>query len=162
KPTKNVVISERDYKNLVTAARDNDRLKQHVRNLMSTDMAREYKKLSKEHGQVKEKYSGLVERVNENVNDYNELHEENKSIKSKISDLKSDVRLIDETTKVYLKENTDGIKAFKNVFKEIEEKVKDKKAQFQEKHDLEPKKFDFELIHNLEVKKERSRDQGMS
>src|SRR5699024_5064301 len=57
KPTKNVVISERDYKNLVTAARDNDRLKQHVRNLMSTDMAREYKKLSKEHGQVKEKYS---------------------------------------------------------------------------------------------------------
>src|SRR5699024_7396069 len=50
KPTKNVVISERDYKNLVTAARDNDKLKQHVRNLMSTDMAREYKKLSKEHG----------------------------------------------------------------------------------------------------------------
>src|SRR5699024_11733608 len=69
KPTKNVVISERDYKNLVTAARDNDRLKQHVRNLMSTDMAREYKKLSKEHGQVKEKYSGLVERFNENVKD---------------------------------------------------------------------------------------------
>src|SRR5690625_3465063 len=66
KPTKNVVISERDYKNLVTAARDNDKLKQHVRNLMSTDMAREYKKLSKEHGQVKEKYSGLVERFNEN------------------------------------------------------------------------------------------------
>src|SRR5699024_7025402 len=73
KPTKNVVISESDYKNLVTAARDNDKLKQHVRNLMSTDMAREYKKLSKEHGQVKEKYSGLVERFNENVNDYNEL-----------------------------------------------------------------------------------------
>src|SRR5699024_1044302 len=83
--TKNVVISERDYKNLVTAARDNDKLKQHVRNLMSTDMAREYKKLSKEHGQVKEKYSGLVERFNENVNDYNELLEENKSLKSKIS-----------------------------------------------------------------------------
>src|SRR5699024_3694029 len=125
KLTKNVVISERDYKNLVTAARDNDKLKQHVRNLMSTemereykkvvtaardndklkqyirnlmstDMAREYKKLSKEHGQVKEKYSGLVERFNENVNDYNELLEENKSLKSKISDLKRDVSLIYE------------------------------------------------------------------
>src|SRR5699024_11897208 len=56
KPTKNVVISERDYKNLVTAVRDNDKLKQHVSNLMITDMASEYKKLSKEHGQVKEKY----------------------------------------------------------------------------------------------------------
>ncbi|AVT22785.1 hypothetical protein B6175_00190 [Staphylococcus aureus] len=32
------------------------------------DGATEYKKLSKEHGQVKEKYSGLVERFNENVN----------------------------------------------------------------------------------------------
>ena len=133
KPTKNVVISERDYKNLVTAARDNDRLKQHVRNLMSTDMAREYKKLSKEHGQVKEKYSGLVERFNENVNDYNELLEENKSLKSKISDLKRDVSLIYESTKEFLKERTDGLKAFKNVFKGFVDKVKDKTAQFQEK-----------------------------
>ena len=162
KPTKNVVISERDYKNLVTAARDNDRLKQHVRNLMSTDMAREYKKLSKEHGQVKEKYSGLVERFNENVNDYNELLEENKSLKSKISDLKRDVSLIYESTKEFLKERTDGLKAFKNVFKGFVDKVKDKTAQFQEKHDLEPKKNEFELTHNREVKKERSRDQGMS
>src|SRR5699024_11497687 len=93
-PAKNVVRSERDYKKLVTAVRDNDTLKQHVSNRMSTDMAREYKKLSKEHGQVKEKYSGLVERFNENVNDYNELLEENKSLKSKISDLKRDVSLI--------------------------------------------------------------------
>src|SRR5699024_12180031 len=102
KPTKNVVISERDYKNLVTAVRDNDKLKQHVSNLMSTDMAREYKKLSKEHGQVKEKYSGLVERFNENVNDNNELIEENKSLKSKIRDLKSNMILISESTKVLL------------------------------------------------------------
>ncbi len=150
------------YYDLVTAARDNDRLKQHVRNLMSTDMAREYKKLSKEHGQVKEKYSGLVERFNENVNDYNELLEENKSLKSKISDLKRDVSLIYESTKEFLKERTDGLKAFKNVFKGFVDKVKDKTAQFQEKHDLEPKKNEFELTHNREVKKERSRDQGMS
>src|SRR5699024_12529914 len=87
KPTKNVVISERDYKNLVTAARDNDKLKQHVRNLMSTAMAREYKKLSKEHGQDKEKYRRLVNRLNENENDYNELMEENKSLKTKITDI---------------------------------------------------------------------------
>src|SRR5699024_8915304 len=125
KPTKNVVISERDYKNLVTAARDNDKLKQHVRNLMSTDMAREYKKVSY----------------------YNELIEENKSLKSKISDLKRDVSLIYESTKEFLKERTDGLKAFKNVFKGFVDKIKDKTAQFQEKHDLEPKKNEFELTH---------------
>src|SRR5699024_11386257 len=105
--------SERDYKNLVTAARDNDKLKQHVRNLMSTDMAREYKKLSKEHGQVKEKYSGLVERFNENVNDYNELLDENKSLNSIISDLKRDVSLIYERTMEFLMNSTEGLKYFK-------------------------------------------------
>ncbi|MGO1989942.1 MobV family relaxase [Mammaliicoccus vitulinus] len=162
KPTKNIIMSERDYKELVTAAQNNEKLKKHVRNLMSTDMAREYKKLSKEHGQVKEKYSGLVERFNENVNDYNELLEENKSLKSKISDLKRDVSLIYESTEEFLKERTDGLKAFKNVFKGFVDKIKDKTAQFQEKHDLEPKKNEFELTHNREVKKERSRDQGMS
>src|SRR5699024_697438 len=99
KPTKNVVISERDYKNLVTAARDNHKLKQHVRKLIGKDMAREYKKLSKEQGQVKEKYSCLVERFNENVNDYNELLEENKSLKTKMSDLKRDASLMYESTK---------------------------------------------------------------
>src|SRR5699024_12674493 len=99
KPTKNVVISERDYKNLVTAVRDKDKLKQHVSNLMSTDMARENKKLSKKHEEDKEKYRGLVERFNENINDNNELHEENNSLKSKISDLKRDVSLIYESTK---------------------------------------------------------------
>src|SRR5699024_7634125 len=87
KPTKNVARSERDYKNLVTAARNNEKIKQHARNHMSTDMAREDKELSIEHRQVKAKYSGLVERFTENVNDYKELLEENKSLKSKISDL---------------------------------------------------------------------------
>src|SRR5699024_8377997 len=130
--------------------------------LMSTDMAREYKKLSKEHGQVKEKYSGLVERFNENVNDYNELLEENKSLKSKISDLKRDVSLIYESTKEFIKERIDSIKAFKNIFKGLVEKIKDKTTQLQEKHDLERNNNEFELTHNLEVKKERSRDQGMS
>src|SRR5699024_12226013 len=68
--------------------------------------------------------------------------------------------LIYESTKEFLKERTDGLKAFKNVFKGFVDKVKDKTAQFQEKHDLEPKKNEFELTHNREVKKERSRDQG--
>src|SRR5699024_5602955 len=133
-----------------------------VRNLMSTDMAREYKKLSKEHGQVKEKYSGLVERFNENVNDYNELLEENKSLKSKISDLKRDVSLIYESTNEFIKERKDGLKDFKKVFKGLVYKEKDKTAQLQEKHDIETNKNEFELTHNRKVKKDRCRDQGMS
>src|SRR5699024_910738 len=49
KPTENVVITERNYKNVVKGAKENDKIKQHIRNLMSTNMVREYKKLSKAH-----------------------------------------------------------------------------------------------------------------
>src|SRR5699024_5049157 len=48
KPTKNVVISERDYKNLVNAARDKDKLKQNVRNLISNNMTNEYQNIHKD------------------------------------------------------------------------------------------------------------------
>ena len=98
-------------------------------------------------------FGNFYDSVKQFVNDYNELLEENKSLKSKISDLKRDVSLIYESTKEFLKERTDGLKAFKNVFKGFVDKVKDKTAQFQEKHDLEPKKNEFELTHNREVKK---------
>src|SRR5699024_12377875 len=97
----------------------------------------------------------------ENVNDYNELLEENKSLKSKISDLKRDVSLIYESTKEFLKERTDGLKAFKNDSKGFVDKVKDKTAQFQEKHDLEHKKNKLELNNNRVLKKERSRNEAM-
>src|SRR5699024_12680064 len=107
-------------------------------------------------------YSEVTNSVHTNVIYYNCLLDENKSLKSKISDLKHDVSLLYETTKEFLKERTDGLKAFKNVFKGFVDKIKDKTAQFQENHDLDPKKNEFELTHNREVKKERSRDQGMS
>src|SRR5699024_11363467 len=143
-------ISERDYKNLVTAARDNDRLKQHVRNLMSTDMAREYKKLSKEHGQVKEKYSGLVERFNENVNDYNELLEENKSLKRSeehTSELQSRFDLV---CRLLLEK-----KKLKKFFMETEVMAKYHNAPSNQKQEREKKNNESVLTHNREEKNER-------
>src|SRR5699024_12855927 len=71
KPNKNVVISERDYKNLVTAVRVNDKIKQHDSNLMSTDIAKEYKRLRKAQGQAKEKNNCHLNRFNVTVNNYN-------------------------------------------------------------------------------------------
>src|SRR5699024_2532461 len=107
-----------------------------------------------------------MDKAKNRINTLNEektkLSKENNHVKGKISNLKRDVRLVYERTKEILKEHTDDIKDFKNVFKVFVDKVKDKTAQFQEKHDLEPKKNEFELTHNREVKRERNRDQGMS
>ena len=148
KPTKNVIISESDYKKLVTAAQDNEKLKKHVNNFLNTDMAKRYKKLSGEHEQVKEKYNDLVERYNSNANDYNELVEENRSLKSKISDLRNEIGLIYKSTKEFLKERTNGLKAFKSVFNDLVTKVKEKSP-----------KGEFERLNKQEKRKEK--DRGM-
>ena len=148
KPTKNVIISESDYKKLVTAANDNDKLKQHVNSLMNTDMAKKYRTLSKEHKQVKGKYNDLVQKHNSTIDDYNELVRENKSLKSKISDLRHEIGSIYKSTKEFLKENTSGLKAFKSLFNELVTKVKEKSP-----------KGEFERFNKREKSKEK--DRGM-
>jgi hypothetical protein len=67
KPTENVIISEKDYKKLVTAARDNEKLKIHLQHVLSTDTAKENRDLRQENKFVKEKYSDLVQKFNANV-----------------------------------------------------------------------------------------------
>src|SRR5699024_3777272 len=148
KPTKNVIISESDYKKLVTAAKDNEKLKKHVSNFLNTDMAKRYKKISGEHVQVKEKYNDLVERYNSNANHYNELVEENRSLKSKISDLRNEIGTINKSNKEILKESTNGIKAFKSVYNDSVTKVKEKSP-----------KGEFERSNKQEKSKEK--DRGM-
>jgi len=148
KPTKNIIISESDYKELVTAAQNNDKLKQHVHSLMNTDVMKKYRTLSKEHKQVKDKYNDLVQKHNSTIDDYNELVRENKSLKSKISDLRHEIGSIYKSTKEFLKERTDGLKAFQSVFNELVTKVKEKSP-----------KGEFERLNKREKSKEK--DRGM-
>lgn len=49
RPTENVVVSETDYKKLVSAVRDNEKMKSHLKNLLNTDLAQENKKLKYEN-----------------------------------------------------------------------------------------------------------------
>src|SRR5690625_6184938 len=79
-------------------------------------------------------------------------------LKDHISDLKQDVRLIYQSAKEFLRERTDSLKAFKNVFKGFVDKVKDKTTQFEQKHDLGAKANEFEKVHKQELRKERNRD----
>src|SRR5699024_8348042 len=88
---------------------------------------KKYRTLSKEHKQVKDKYNDLVQKHNSTVDDYNELVRENKSLKSKISDLRHEIGSIYKSTKEFLKERTDGLKAFQSIINELITKGKEKK-----------------------------------
>lgn len=147
KPTENVIISEVDYKKLITAARDNEKLKIHLKHVLSTDMAKENRDLRKKNEVVKEKYNDLAQRFNSNVRDYNELVKENKSLKERVADLKQEVGLIYQSTKEFLKERTNGLQAFKSAFKDLVDKVKGKNPG-----------SEFEQLHKRERRREQNHE----
>lgn len=154
KPTKDVIISEQDYKKLVTAARDNEKLKIHLKHVLSTDMAKENRDLRQKNKAVKEKYSDLVQKFNVNVGDYNELVEEynelagkNRSLKARVADLKQEVDLIYQSTKEFLRERVNGLQAFRRAFKDLVDKVKEKAPG-----------SEFERLHKRERRREQSHE----
>ena len=141
-----MIISEQDYKKMVTAARDNEKLKTHLKNMLSTDMAKDNRVLRKQNEEVKEKYNGLVQRFNANIGDYNNLVEENKSLKSRVSDLTNEIGSIYQSAKEFLKERTSGLKAFRSAFKDLVDKVKGKTPE-----------SEFERLDKRERRRERNR-----
>lgn len=146
KPTKDVIISEQDYKSLVTAARDNEKLKIHLKNLLSTDTAKENLDLRKQNVVVKEKYNDLVQRFNSNIDDYDELAKENNSLKGRVKDLTNEIGSIYKSAKEFLTEHTDGLRAFKSAFKDLVDKVKEKTP-----------KSEFEQLDKRERRREQNR-----
>src|SRR5699024_2849765 len=86
-----------------------------------------------------------------------QLLRENSSLRSQISDLQRDIRLVYQSTREFLKEHTNGLKAFKNVCKGLVDKIKDKTSQTQEKLKLESKMNESEKVHKEEMTKERDR-----
>lgn len=146
KPTENVIISRTDYKKLVTAARDNEKLKTHLKNILNTDMAKENIGLRKKNVVVKEKYNDLVQRFNSNIDDYDELVKENRSLKGRVKDLTNEIGSIYKSAKEFLTERTDGLRAFKSAFKDLVDKVKEKTPQ-----------SEFELLDKRERRREQNR-----
>lgn len=157
KPTKNVIISENDYKKLMGAAKDNERLKTTLDKVLKTDIAQVNMELGKENKALSRDLQMQIEKNKYLRTENMELKRQNSHLKSHISDLKRDVHLIYKSTKEFLKERTDGLKAFKNVFKDFVDKVRDKTMEFQENHNIALERNEFEKVHGKEMRKEKNR-----
>lgn len=149
KETGNVIISRKNYAELINAAKENKHLRKQVVEFANTDIYKAYDQERKENKVVKSKYSDLVERFNKKVNDYNELLEENRTLKSRVKDLTNEIGSIYKSTKLFLKERTSDLKTFKSLFNELVNKVKEKSP-----------KGEFERLERKE--KSREKDRGMS
>nr|WP_252121267.1 hypothetical protein [Pasteurella multocida] len=87
-----------------------------------------------------------IDDYNDLVKRYNNLYEENTSLKSQIGDLKEEIKLIYQSTKRFLKDRISDFKAFKEVFKELADNIsnisreKGLDSSFKKEFDRENKK----------------------
>lgn len=147
KPTENVIISRTDYKKLVAAAQDNEKLKIHLKQVLNTDMAKENRELRENYEVLRGKHNDLVYRFNGMVEDHNELVQENKSLKARVSDLKREIGFVYKSAKDFLEERIRGLSAFRSAFKDLVDKVKEKTPG-----------SEFERLHKRERRLEQNRE----
>ena len=125
-PTGNVVLSEKEFQRLLAAAKDNERLKNSMDRFLRTDLAKENEKLEE---QIDVIYGRWEKEVGENRQlkaENEKLRSENRSLKERIGDLQGEIGLLYKSSKEFLKERTEDVRAFRNVFKSFADKIKEK------------------------------------
>lgn len=159
KETGNFVLSPKQMKEMSKKVNAAATIKKDYERLKNTDFAKENQQLRQIASEALKENETLKERNEIVRKEYTKLYWENDSLKDQISHLKRDMRLVYESTKEFLKEHTDGLKAFKNVFKGLLDKVKDKTTDSQVNRNVPLERNEFEKIHQKELKRER--DRGM-
>lgn len=138
-PTGNVIMAEKDFKKVVTAAKDNERMKNGMKRLLSTDLSKENERLEVQNTLIYgewEKASGENQR----------LKKENQELRSENRDLRHEIGFLYQSTKEFLKERADDLRAFRNDFKSLVGKVKERITG-----------SEFERLHKREQARERNK-----
>lgn len=141
KETGNYVFTPKQMEQLETIVTAAVAVKKDYQRLQSMKPVIENEKLREE----------VYQKTNENYklkNENKELRSENRDLKDLIGDLRHEVGLLYQSAKDFVKERTEGVKAFKNVFKDLVDKVRERNPG-----------SEFERLYKRE--KARERDRGM-
>lgn len=140
KETGNYVLTPKQVEKveeLITAA---VAVKKDYNRLQNTDLVKENKELNKAFQ--------IVQQENKELKEENQsLKFINRDLKSQISDLRHEIQMIYTSVKEFLKERTDDLKAFKNVFKDLMDKISRKTIG-----------SEFERLHKRDKVREHDRD----
>lgn len=165
-PTGNVIVPEADFRLLVKAAKENQRLKGNVEMYLQTDLAKENGKLHTMLATAKREKQALQREITQITEEKQALDEENGRLKGQIADLRREIALVYENMKAFVKERTNDCRG---VLRTFADKVKDKlpKSQFGRLQDAderqENEKHMAEEIERQHVakKKLKSSSRGM-
>ncbi|MGG0645092.1 plasmid recombination protein [Sporosarcina gallistercoris] len=119
RPTGNVVLSEENYKKLVTAANQKEKLTHQIVKVLNTDFAKENKELKAENKVIFKEWKSTIE-------ENSQLKDENNSLKQRVGSLTSEIENLYKHTKEYFKQRTGDFEAFRKVFGGWVNKIQEK------------------------------------
>lgn len=120
KPTGNVILNETDFKELVEAVRDNQRLKNSIKTYLQVDSVKENQKINEEITMLRKENTSLKKDVELLEKEKDALEYMNSSLRGQISSLKAEINILYQNTKGFLKERTND---FKGVLRAFVDKV---------------------------------------
>lgn len=146
KKTKNFIVTPEELKNMEDIMNAAYQVKKDYERLQTTDLVRENQDLHEaldathEALEFAQQRNGVLERENK------ALKNENWDLKVRISDLKAEIKLVYQSAKEFVKERTSNAMAFKDAFKSLVTKMKQKAPG-----------GEFEKAHQKDLNKERNR-----
>lgn len=128
-PTGNRIVAEEEFQKMMTAAKENQRLKTMLDSYLTTDIVKENKQLEQENEHLKSVIDEYYDEWQDLTKENRELKNENSELKAHIGDLTNEIKILYQTTKEYFKARTSD---FKGALREFADKLKDKlpKSQF--------------------------------
>ena len=118
-PTGNVILSEGNYKKLLTAANQNEKLTNQILKVLNTDFAKENKELKAENEVIFKEWKSESK-------ENSQLRAENNVLEQRVGVLTNEIENVYKYTKEYFKERARDFEAFKDVFGRWVDKIKEK------------------------------------
>ena len=144
--TENAVFTPKQLKILEDKINAAVTIKKDYERLQTTDLVQDNKGLRSHAIASMNENRDLKREIARLRSENNELRSDVSHLKSRISDLKHEIGSIYKSTKEFLQERVNGLQAFKRVFKEFVDKVKEKEPQ-----------GEFERLEKAEKRRERNR-----
>lgn len=146
KETENFIVTPKELKSMEEKLNSASRIKQDYERLQKTDLVQENKELREENKTLNETVDKLYDSWLGVSAENRQLKKDNSALTAHISDLKAEIKSIYKSAKEFIKERTKGVMAFKDVFKALVDKVREKAPE-----------GEFEKVHKREMTREQDR-----
>ena len=146
KETGNFIVTPSELKSMQEKLDAAYRVKADYERLQQTDLVRENKKLKAENQELTKMVDTLYDDWQEVSAENKQLENDNRVLTAYISDLKAEIKFLYQSVKEFIKERTSNAMAFRDAFKSLIGKVKQKIPG-----------GEFEKVHKKELSKEKNR-----